>query len=123
MHWDEYQEKAADTAVYPQAGTRSMLAILYTALGLAGEAGEVANQVKKIFRDDEGVVRPDRIARIRQELGGTFWYLAQLMNELEIEGEGVLWDNLAELQQRWYKQTICGDGEGSERKSPERGCH
>lgn len=112
--WSDYQQLAQLTAVYPDAGARNQLAIMYTALGLAGEAGEVANKVKKIYRDDNGVVTPERLAQIIKELGGTFWYLAMLMNELGVEGSEVLAANIDSLDRRSRNGTIHGDGDDRE---------
>ena len=44
--FNEYQDMAASTAIYKQEHQ-----VIYPALGLAAEAGEVANKVKKILRD------------------------------------------------------------------------
>ena len=49
MNFNEYQEKALSTAIYPKE-----IGLIYTTLGLVGEAGEIANKVKKVFRDDNG---------------------------------------------------------------------
>jgi NTP pyrophosphatase (non-canonical NTP hydrolase) len=50
MELNDYQKKALETAVYPQDKK-----IIYPTLGLTGEAGEVADKVKKVIRDDEQV--------------------------------------------------------------------
>src|SRR3990167_9973339 len=81
----EYQQTALETAIYPDVGEN----IVYPALGLAGEAGEVANQVKKIIRDDEGALTADRAETIISELGDVLWYAAAIANELGITLEDV----------------------------------
>ena len=49
MNLDNYQSKAMETAIYPEK-----IGLQYTILGLAGEAGEVANLYKKVLRDHNG---------------------------------------------------------------------
>ena len=63
MTFDEYQLKAAETAVYADAD-----AVTYPALGLASEAGEVAGLVKKALRDDGGVFTPEHVAMLAHDL-------------------------------------------------------
>jgi NTP pyrophosphatase (non-canonical NTP hydrolase) len=71
MDLNEYQEQAASTAVYPEN-----FKILYPALGLIGECGEVAEKIKKLIRDDNCVMTPERRDAIKKELGDCCWYLA-----------------------------------------------
>jgi NTP pyrophosphatase (non-canonical NTP hydrolase) len=71
MNLDEYQEQAASTAVYPEN-----VKILYPALGLIGECGEVAEKVKKLIRDDNFNMTSERKNAIKKELGDCCWYLA-----------------------------------------------
>lgn len=54
MTLNEYQEHALETAVYPEK-----YKVVYPALGLAGEAGETADKIKKVLRGDDGVVLTD----------------------------------------------------------------
>lgn len=108
----EYQHRAGATAVYPGAGT--IQGLLYTALGLAGEAGEVANKVKKIIRDDGGVLTDERCAQIEKELGGVAWYLARAASELDTPLGEIMRDNLAILEARQEAGTIHGDGDNRE---------
>lgn len=109
MNFKEYQEAAFKTALYPGQGTES--GIFYTALGLAGEAGEVANQVKKIMRDDFGVVHPTRKAQIRNELGDVLWYISQACIELGLEMDDVAQNNIARLRDRQERGTLRGSGD------------
>ena len=65
MLLSDYQSRSRATAVYPQVGDN----ILYPTLGLCGEAGEVAEKIKKMVRDDGGVLSDERRAALSKELG------------------------------------------------------
>ena len=75
MNLCEYQKRARSTAIYLNMKNSKMI---YPALGLIGECGEVAEKVKKLIRDDDGNMSPDRIASITKELGDCCWYLANI---------------------------------------------
>jgi len=104
--FDDYQAAAARTAVYPDS-----IRIFYPALGLAGEAGEVANKVKKIFRDDDGHVTGERRTQIAKELGDVLWYIAALCVDLGLNMGDVARGNIAILAARRQRGTIHGDGD------------
>tara|TARA_R110002050_G_C8667814_1_gene491754 strand:+ start:163 stop:531 length:369 start_codon:yes stop_codon:yes gene_type:complete len=97
----EYSEFAEKTAIYPEEAE-----IVYPALGLAGEAGEVANKVKKMIRDD----RLDRDA-IASELGDCLWYIAALCRDLNVDMASVARKNLDKLSMRKQKGTLQGNGD------------
>lgn len=71
------------TAVYPSRGLP--VGKMYAALGLCGEAGETAEEIKKMWRNHEGKMTPDRRDRVKNELGDTLWYLAVLCEECQLE--------------------------------------
>jgi len=75
----EYQELAKSTAIYPRDK-----AMLYPALGLIGECGEVAEKIKKVIRDDDGVITPKRREAIMKELGDCCWYVANICSDTEL---------------------------------------
>jgi NTP pyrophosphatase (non-canonical NTP hydrolase) len=103
----EYQELSRRTATYPGAGDN----IVYPTLGLAGEAGEVAEKVKKLLRDDDGVLTDERRAALAAELGDVLWYVAQLASELGLELEQVAQDNLDKLLSRQRRGVLSGSGD------------
>lgn len=105
MKLNEYQEKAREFAVYPDLGNN----IVYPALGLAGESGEVANQVKKVLRDDKGEISVSRGYALLDELGDCLWYVANLAAELEIDLEIVAQYNIDKLSKRAREDAIHGD--------------
>ena len=72
-----------------RASTRARHGSTYPALGLAGEAGEVAEHAKKAIRDDGGEVTDERRAAMTKELGDVLWYVAQLASELGLELEEI----------------------------------
>lgn len=80
-------------------------------MGLAGEAGEVANKVKKVFRDDAGVVSPARLASIKDELGDVLWYVAAVASDLGVTLGDVAVGNLDKLLDRTARNTFAGSGD------------
>ena len=100
-----YQVWSRRTAIYP-AG----VAVQYTALGLAGEVGEICNEIKKVYRDDDGVVTAERRADLVDEFGDVFWYLARVTDELNIDMQDVLERNIAKLEDRLARDVLSGSG-------------
>jgi NTP pyrophosphatase (non-canonical NTP hydrolase) len=104
---NEYQTGALKTAIYPNMGSN----FIYPALGLVGEAGEVAEKVKKIIRDGDGTLTdPDR-EKIAKELSDVCWYVAVLAYELDYNLEEILKMNLDKLRSRQERGVLGGSGD------------
>jgi len=110
MQIDDYQIRAAATAVYPDAGTGSALALAYVGLGL-GEAGEVQGKIKKILRDDNGVLTDEKRVALMKEAGDLLWYVAMLAREISIPLETIAQANLAKLGDRQARGVLGGSGD------------
>ena len=109
MKLNEYQEKAITTAVYPKDQ-----ALPYLALGLAGEAAEVANKVKKIIRGDynEDPEKAEKaLEEIAMEPGDTLWYIAVLADELGSNLNLIAAANCDKLAARAKEGTLKGSGD------------
>ena len=96
MKFEEYQSLASTTALYP----RRMSTLEYPTLGLAGEAGEVANIVKKIQRDHSGVVTDDTRNKLKDELGDVLWYISACCDELGLTLTEIAEYNVDKLARR-----------------------
>jgi NTP pyrophosphatase (non-canonical NTP hydrolase) len=107
MRFSDYQEQSRATAVYPDAGDN----LTYPALGLCGEAGEVAEKVKKALRDDGGVLTEERRAALAAELGDVLWYVAQVATEAGLRLDVVAQDNLDKLRSRQERHALHGSGD------------
>ena len=107
MELADYQQRSRATAVYPNAGGD----LLYPTLGLCGEAGEVAEKVKKMLRDDAGVLTDERRAALAAELGDVLWYLAQVATEAGRTLDAIAADNLAKLASRSGRGALGGSGD------------
>jgi NTP pyrophosphatase (non-canonical NTP hydrolase) len=106
LELSEYQRLSRRTAEYPREHW-----LTYPALGLAGEAGEVAEHAKKALRDDEGIISNERRAAMSKELGDVLWYVAQLASELELELDDVASENLQKLFSRQRRGVLAGSGD------------
>jgi NTP pyrophosphatase (non-canonical NTP hydrolase) len=106
---DQYQVAAMRTAVYSEPGTGALNGVFYTSFGLVGEAGELANQVKKILRDDNATLTEERRQKIVDELGDCLWYVAALARELGVNLSELATLNLAKLSVRDKEGTLHGD--------------
>ena len=107
MLLSDYQARSRRTATYPDVGDN----IVYPTLGLAGEAGEVAEKVKKLLRDDAGVLSGERRAALAGELGDVLWYVAQVATEAGLELEEIAQANLDKLLSRQQRGVLSGSGD------------
>lgn len=107
MNFQEYQELASTTAIYPDKGNN----LYYPTLGLCGEAGEVAEKIKKVMRDNNGEVSIEKTADLMKEIGDVLWYIAALCEELQVDMETVAILNIKKLQQRQADNKLKGSGD------------
>lgn len=107
MDLRRYQQLSRATARYPDAGQNP----IYPTLGLCGEAGEVADKVKKVLRDRGGVFDEEVREGLRAELGDVLWYVAQLATELGFDLEEVAQANLDKLASRAARGVLGGSGD------------
>lgn len=104
MNISDYQTQAVKTAIYMQD-------IIYPALGLANEAGEVLGKIKKALRDNDGDFTPDIHQSISDELGDVLWYIAALSRDLGIPLEKIAQNNLDKLNSRMARGVLGGSGD------------
>ena len=107
MDFKTYQKNARETAQYPDLGSNN----IYPTLGLVGEAGEVAEKVKKVIRDKNGIFDNESKLGIKKELGDVLWYISNLCTELNFNLEDVALQNLDKLKLRAAKGKISGSGD------------
>ena len=106
MTLNEYQQKALETALYPQE-----FKIIYPALGLTGEAGECADKVKKVIRDNNKEVTGEKKLEIAKEIGDVLWYCATLANDIGFSLETIGQMNYDKLCSRKRRGVISGNGD------------
>lgn len=106
MELSEYQKLSRRTAEYPRQAW-----LAYPALGLAGEAGEVAEHAKKAIRDDGGQVSEQRRQAMAKELGDVLWYVAQIATELGLDLDAIAQGNIDKLLSRQQRGVLSGSGD------------
>lgn len=106
MTFKEYQKLSRKTAVYPDVDKN----FIYPTLGLAGETGEVVENIKKIIRDKNNLIDQESRKELSKELGDVLWYLSQLATELGVSLDEVALENIEKLQSRKKRGVIHGKG-------------
>jgi len=107
MNLNDYQEKAKETAIYPKG-----YKITYPALGLVGEAGEIANKVKKFIRDGADKEQFElKKLEIAAEIGDVLWYCAALASDLDVPLGTIAAKNIDKLNDRMKRNAIQGSGD------------
>jgi NTP pyrophosphatase (non-canonical NTP hydrolase) len=105
--FNDYQDLAMSTAVYPHRGNN----LAYPALGLNGEAGEVAEKVKKVLRDKGGVLDDETRQALKKELGDVLWYVAAMCSEAGLQMGEVAELNISKLRDRQTRDMLHGSGD------------
>ena len=101
-----YQKSAKSFALYPED-----MKVIYPSLGLCGECGEVAEKIKKVIRDNDGIFEQKEKNEIKKELGDVLWYLANLSSDLGLNLSDIAAINLAKLKDRKKRGKISGSGD------------
>lgn len=107
MTFSQYQSESRKTAIYPNQGAN----LVYPTLGLVGEAGEVAEKIKKLIRDESNVLTQEYREAVGAELGDVLWYVAQLATELQLNLDDVAVGNLSKLFSRKERGVLHGHGD------------
>lgn len=106
MELNEYQKLAAETAIYSRE-----YSVMYPALGLSAETGELNNVIKKVMRDNNGYMDEEFVNKAKSELGDVLWYVAALCKDLGLDLDDVAKSNLEKLAKRKERGTIRGSGD------------
>jgi NTP pyrophosphatase (non-canonical NTP hydrolase) len=104
--FDDFEAAALTTVLYDDK-----YRIFYPALGLAGETGEVLEKIKKVFRDNDGVLADEKRKEIAKELGDVLWYIAALCRDLDITMDDVAELVIAKLKSRAERNVLRGSGD------------
>jgi NTP pyrophosphatase (non-canonical NTP hydrolase) len=95
MTFDDYQKAAVATAIYPDD-----LKLIYPAIGLAGETGEVMEHIKKTIRDNNRQLTEDRRHALAKELGDVLWYMANLAEDAGLSLADIARQNIEKVNSR-----------------------
>lgn len=106
MTLNQYQEEALKTAIYPEDKK-----IIYPTLGLTGEAGEVAEKVKKVIRDNNQEFTDEKKRQIALEISDVLWYCATLAHDIGYTLEDIAQMNVDKLASRQQRNKIGGSGD------------
>jgi len=107
MTLDEYQKVALRTA----SRKGEEVELVHRVLGLVGEAGEVAEKVKKAYRDENGVISKKLINELKKEMGDVLWYVATLADFFDVSLEDVGQLNISKLESREKRGKLKGSGD------------
>ena len=108
MTLKEYQKQALTTVISSDNEFRDLL---HWVLGINGEAGEIAEKVKKIIRDKNGQVSQKDKDELAKEVGDVLWYLAVFAHHLDVPLETIARQNLDKLQSRKARGVLQGSGD------------
>jgi NTP pyrophosphatase (non-canonical NTP hydrolase) len=108
----QYEDFMQTSKFYPQ----DKLPITYPALGLNGEAGEVAEKVKKCWRDNNGIFDDNVKKAILKELADTLWYIWACADDMGYTLEDVLQTGITKVKERQETNTVHGNGDDREKK-------
>lgn len=107
MNFEEYQKESRKTALYPNKNNN----FIYPVLGLCGESGEIAEKIKKVIRDEGGIISELKKEEIKKELGDVLWYISQIATELGFSLDSVAKLNIEKLRSRLERNKISGSGD------------
>ncbi len=111
MDFNEYQKESRKTVLYTEDNANCGSPLVYVALGIAGESGEVIEKIKKLMRNQKGIITDDFRRDIQKELGDVLWYIAQMATELNLNFNDIAKANLEKLTSRLERGVLHAQGD------------
>ena len=111
MKLDKYQKQAAEFDLFETSVDLKSPGFLEKVLGIAGEAGEVTDKVKKIIRVKGGYASEEDRMEIAKELGDVLWYVANIARYLDVSLSDIADGNIAKLSSRKKRNKLHGEGD------------
>lgn len=111
MNLDKYQKRAAEFDLFETSVDLKAPGFLEKVLGIAGEAGEVIDKIKKIIRDKGGYASEEDRAEIAKELGDVLWYVANVARYLGVSLSDIAEGNIKKLSSRKNRNKLHGEGD------------
>ena len=108
---NEYHDRIKKYDLFNATGNYNTVAFVEKVLGLAGEAGETADKIKKVLRDKDGMINEHDKLEIVKELGDVLWYVASIARYLNVSLEEVAQLNLEKLEGRRQRNLLRGEGD------------
>lgn len=105
MDFNQYQEKAEKTVVFPKTEP------MYPFLGLGGECGEILELMKKTIRDYDGKLTDERRELLKKELGDVLWYISAIATQYGFELDDIAQTNIDKLFSRMERGKLNGSGD------------
>lgn len=109
MNFDEYQKLSDRTADF--TGRPGDYPLMYCSMGLAGETGELIEKIKKVMRNDNGEVSPEKRELIKLEIGDVLWYLSQIARLTGVSFQEAAAANVKKLADRRERGVIKSEGD------------
>jgi len=112
MNLNDYQTAAIETAIYPED-----MEIIYPAMLVGAEAGEMQNKIQKLIRKGyltgsvHDILEDDEITAIADEVGDILWGCAALLYDLNVSMSFCAERNLEKLKSRMERGVINGSGD------------
>lgn len=106
--FESYDAFSASTEIYNCA---KLPRVAYLTFGLGGEAGEFEEKIKKLYRDHDGVITPERRVELLKELGDVLWYVSRLACTIGGSLREVAELNVAKLRDRQARDKLHGEGD------------
>lgn len=104
---DYFQERAQRLAIYRKGNETDLV---YSVLGLNGEAGEIAEHIKKMIRDDNGILSEERRQKLIKELSDQMWYISAVATDLGVKLSEICYINIEKLEDRKNRGVLKGSG-------------
>ena len=112
MQIQDYATQALTTDLYDRADHAiDSHAMLEKVFGLVGEAGEVAEKIKKILRDQDGIATDENKKELAKELGDVLWYINSVGMYLGYDLESIAQMNLDKVLSRKARNVTKGSGD------------